>query len=49
MAEMKSVYIRHFQALSAILREQNQAFSGTLGQNQTLSGIFRGMILHELP
>ena len=33
--------IRHFQAFSAILREQHQAFSGTFRQNQALSGIFK--------
>ena len=41
--------IRQFQALSAILREQNQAFSGTFRQSQALPGKIRGMILHDLP
>ena len=41
--------IRHFQTLSAILREQKQAFSGKIRQNQAKTGIFRGMVLHDLP
>ena len=46
---------RHFQALPTILREQNQAFSCIFRKNQALSGkirlsgIFGGMILHDLP
>ena len=41
--------MKHFRALSAVLREQYQPCSGIVRQNQALSGIFRGMILQDLP
>ena len=41
--------MRHFQALSAILREQIGHSQALEQQNLALSGIFRGMILHDMP
>ena len=40
--------IRHFQALSAILREQNQTLSGKIRHFQAFSGACFCMICHDL-
>ena len=39
--------INHFQALSTILREQNQAFSGKIRHFDTKSGTFKQFQAHD--